>query len=83
MLKQITPSWGHVMGGILKLDSATLDALEKVARASGKSPSSLARKALRNFLEDYWDMLEVKRRECSGEKPIPWARVKQNLGMER
>ena len=71
------------MGGLLKLDSATLDALEKVARASGKSPSALARKALRNCLEDYWDMLEVKRRECSVEKPIPWARVKQNLGLER
>ena len=71
------------MGGILKLDSATLEALERVAQASGKSPSSLARKALRSFLEDYWDMLDVKRRESSGEKPIPWAQVKQNLGLER
>jgi len=50
----------------LKLDSATLEALEKVARASGKAPSSLARKALRNFLED-WNCNRLSVSTASGK----------------
>ena len=71
------------MGSALKLDAETLQALEKVARRARKSPESLARSALREFIEDYWDMLEVKRRVRSRAKPIPWAAVKKQLGLDR
>ena len=71
------------MGTALKLDAETLLALEKVARRAGKSPQSLARAALRDFVEDYWDMLEVKRRARSRGKTIPWSEVKKKLGLER
>lgn len=71
------------MGTALKLDAQTLHALEKVARRAGKSPETLARAALREFVEDYWDMLEVKRRARSRAKPIPWAEVKKQLGLDR
>lgn len=71
------------MGSALKLDAATLQALEKVARRAGKSPETIARTALRDFVEDYWDMLEVKRRARSRGKTIPWSEVKKQLGLER
>ena len=38
---------------IVKLDAATARALEKVAKASGKSTTQLTRAALREFREDY------------------------------
>jgi predicted transcriptional regulator len=69
------------MGSALKLDAETLYALEKVARRAGKSPESLARTAVREFVEDYWDMLEVKRRARSRAKTIPWSEVKKQLGL--
>jgi predicted transcriptional regulator len=71
------------MGSALKLDAETLHALEKVARRAGKSPESLARTAVREFVEDYWDMLEVKRRARSRGKTIPWSEVKKQLGLVR
>lgn len=71
------------MGTALKLDAETREALDKVARKTGKSPEALARAALREFVDDYWDMLEVKRRVRSRAKPIPWADVKKQLGLER
>ncbi|HWQ38250.1 MAG TPA: hypothetical protein VNM24_06485 [Burkholderiales bacterium] len=70
------------MGTVLKLDDETLRALERVARRAGKSPQMLARAALREFIEDYWDMLEVKRRARSRSKSIPWAEVKKQLGLD-
>ncbi len=69
--------------GSVKLDAATARALEKVAKASGKSPAALTRAALHEFLEDYWDMLDVKRQMKRGEKTIPWEQVKKNLGLDR
>jgi len=71
------------MGSALKLDAETLAALEKVARRAGKSPESLARAALREYVEDYWDMLEVKRRARSRAKTIGWTEIKKQLGLER
>lgn len=67
------------MASALKLDAETLHALEKVARRAGKSPESLARTALRGFLEDYWDMLEVKHRARSRARTIPWCEVRKQL----
>lgn len=71
------------MGSALKLDAVTLQALEKVARRAGKSPESLARVALREFVEDYWDMLEVKGRARTRARLVPWSEVKKQLGLER
>jgi len=71
------------MGTALKLDAETLHALEKVARRAGRSPEALARAALREFVEDYWDMLEVKRRARSRAKNVPWSEVKKQLGLGR
>jgi predicted transcriptional regulator len=71
------------MGSALKLDAETLQALEKVARRAGKSPQALARTAVREYVEDYWDMLEVKRRARSRGKTIPWSEVKKQLGLVR
>jgi predicted transcriptional regulator len=71
------------VGSALKLDAETLQALEKVARRAGKSPESLARAALREYVEDYWDMLEVKRRARSRAKPVAWTDLKKQLGLER
>jgi len=71
------------MGTALKLDAETLHALEKVARRAGRSSEALARAALRDFIEDYWDMLEVKRRARSRAKNIPWSEVKKQLGLGR
>jgi predicted DNA-binding protein len=67
---------------VIKLDAATARALEKVAKASGKSTTQLTRAALREFLEDYWDMMEVQRRAKRGAKPVPWAEVKKRLGLD-
>ena len=39
--------------------------------------------ALREFLEDYWDTLEVRRQVKRGEKAIPWEQLKKNLGLDR
>ena len=50
---------------------------------SNKTPETLARTALREFVEDYWDMLEVKRRARSRGKTIPWPEVKKQLGLAR
>lgn len=66
----------------IKLDAATARALEKVAKASGKSTTQLTRAALREFLEDYWDMLEVQRRAKRGAKAVPWSEVKKRLGLD-
>lgn len=66
----------------IKLDAATARALEKVAKASGKSTTQLTRAALREFLEDYWDMLEVQRRTKRGAKAVPWSDVKKRLGLD-
>ena len=71
------------MGIALKLDTESLQALEKVARRAGKSPEALARAAVRESVEDYWDMLEVKRRARSRAKSIPWTEVKKQLGLDR
>jgi predicted transcriptional regulator len=71
------------MGSALKLDAQTREALEKVARRAGKSAETIARTAVREFVEDYWDMLEVKRRARSRAKAIPWSDVKKQLGLER
>ena len=54
-----------------------------MAKASGKSPAAITRAALREFLEDYWDTLEVRRQVKRGEKAIPWEQVKKNLGLDR
>ena len=67
---------------VVKLDAATARALEKVAKASGKSTTQLTRAALREFLEDYWDMMEVQRRAKRGAKPVPWSEVKKRLGLD-
>jgi hypothetical protein len=67
----------------LKLDTETRQALEKVALREGKSPETLARAALREFIEDYWGILELKRRARSRAKMIPWSDVKRHLGLER
>ena len=68
---------------VIKLDAATARALNKVSKASGKSVTQLTRAALREFLEDYWDMLEVRRRVKRHAKTIPWAEVKKQLGLDR
>ncbi len=67
------------MANALRLDAKTLHALEKVSRLAGKSPEALARTALREFVEDYWDMLEVKRRTRSRARTIPWSDVRKRL----
>ena len=67
---------------VVKLDAATARALEKVAKASGKSTTQLTRAALREFLEDYWDMIEVQRRRKRGAKTVPWPDVKKRLGLD-
>lgn len=63
----------------LRLDAETLYALRKIARRAGKSPESLARTALRGFLEDCWDMLDVKRRTRSRARTIPWSDIRKRL----
>ncbi len=67
---------------VVKLDAATARALEKVAKASGKTTTQLTRAALREFLDDYWDMLEVERRTKRGAKTVPWPEVKKRLGLD-
>jgi predicted transcriptional regulator len=67
---------------VVKLDTATARALEKVAKASGKSTTQLTRAALREFLEDYWDMMEVQRRQKRGAKAVAWSEVKRRLGLD-
>ncbi len=67
---------------VIKLDAATARALEKVSKASGKSTTQLTRAALREFLEDYWDMMEVQRRAKRGAKAVPWPEVKKRLGLD-
>lgn len=67
---------------VVKLDAATARALERVAKASGKSTTQLTRAALREFLEDYWDMMEVQRRQKRGAKAVPWSEVKKRLGLD-
>lgn len=67
---------------VVKLDAATARALEKVAKASGKTTTQLTRAALREFLDDYWDMLEVERRAKRGAKTLPWPEVKKRLGLD-
>ena len=65
----------------IKLDAATARALDKVAKASGKSRLTLTRAALREYLEDYWDMLEIKRRMKRRAKGIPLDEVVRRLGL--
>ena len=67
---------------VVKLDAVTARALEKVSKASGKSTTQLARAALREFLEVYWDMIEVQRRRKRGAKTVPWPEVKKRLGLD-
>ena len=43
----------------------------------------LLKRTVREFVEDYWDMLEVKRRARSRAKSIPWTEVKKQLGLDR
>ena len=67
---------------VVKLDAATARALERIAKASGKSTTQLTRAALREFVEDYWDMMEVQRRRKRGAKTVPWSEVKKRLGLD-
>ena len=66
----------------ITLDAATARALDKVAKVSGKSKAALTRAALREYLEDYWDMLEVRRRMKRRAKGIPLDEVVRRLGLE-
>ena len=46
------------------------------------SALKLDAETLREFVEDYRDMLEVKRRARSRAKGISWSKVKKQLGLD-
>ncbi len=67
--------------GAIVLDAPTRRALRKLSMLSGKSESSLVRKAVREYIEDYYDMIEVQRRLRAGKKPVPLQKVLAGLGL--
>ena len=68
-------------GGAIALDAPTRRALQKVSRLSGKSQVSLVRAAVREYLEDYYDMIEVQQRLKAGKKAVPLQKVLAGLGL--
>ena len=68
-------------GGAIVLDAATRRALQKVSRLSGKSQVSFVRAAVREYLEGYYDMIEVQQRLKAGKKAVPLQKVLAGLGL--
>ena len=68
-------------GGAIVLDAPTRRALQKVSRLSGKSQVSLVRAAVREYLEDYYDMIEVQQRLKAGKNAVPLQKVLAGLGL--
>ena len=55
--------------------------MQKVSRLSGKSQVRLVRTAVREYLEDYYDMIEVQQRLKAGKKAVPLQKVLAGLGL--
>ena len=68
-------------GEAIVLDAPTRRALQKVSRLSGKSQVRLVRTAVREYLEDYYDMIEVQQRLKAGNKAVPLQKVLAGLGL--
>ncbi len=68
---------------VVDLDDETLRGLVKVARLAGKSPRTLLRKAVREFIEDYYDLLVVRERLKNPGKTVSLEAVLRRNGLAR
>ena len=57
------------------------EALVRAAKNAKTTPATLARRAIKSYLEEMADGKAVKRALSKGGKPIPWAEVKRRHGL--
>ena len=55
--------------------------LNNVAKLSGQPARRIALKAVEQYIEDLFDVLEAKRILARGEKTIPWKEVQRRCGL--
>ena len=55
--------------------------LNNVAKLSGQPARKIALKAVEQYIEDLFDVLEAKRILARGEKTIPWKEVQRRCGL--
>jgi hypothetical protein len=65
---------------VLKLDPALTQAVCLEAKRLKKSPQAVLRAAVNAYLEELEDCRDVMKRK--GEKPIPFDKVKKELGLD-
>ena len=55
--------------------------LNNVAKLSSQPARKIALKAVEQYIEDLFDVLEAKRILARGEKTIPWKEVQRRCGL--
>ena len=55
--------------------------LNSVAKLSGQPARKIALKAVEQYIEDLFDVLEAKRILALGKKTIPWKEVQRRCGL--
>ena len=67
----------------IDLDKETRLSLDRIARISKKSPRSLVRRAVREFIEDYYDLLVVRERLRKPGRTVSLDTVLRRNGLAR
>ena len=67
----------------IDLDKETRLSLDRIARISKKSPRSLVRRAVREFIEDYYDLLVVRERLRKPGRTVSLDAVLRRNGLAR
>jgi predicted DNA-binding protein len=57
------------------------EALARAAKNAKTTPATLARRAIKSYLEEMADAKVAKRALSKGGKPIPWDEVKRRHGL--
>ena len=65
----------------LKLDAETARGLSKVARLAKESPRTIVRRAVREYIEDYFDCLVLRERLKKPGRTIPLEEVRRRNGL--
>ena len=66
---------------IIELTPRLTKGLNNVAKLSGQPARKIALKAVEQYIEDLFDVLEAKRILARGEKTIPWKEVQRRCSL--
>lgn len=72
---------GAGLTATIELTPRLTKGLNNVAKLSGQPARKIALKAVEQYIEDMFDVLEAKRILARGEKTIPWKEVQRRCGL--